>query len=206
MFIAPGLTALTRIWRSNSSRDPVRASERTAALDAESADRPAVPTSASHEVLRMIDPPSRTSRSDAYPAGSAPEQLEALASKIRSAAAFVFVTGEYNWGVQPALKNLTDHFLEEWFWRRAAIASYSAGRSAGVRLALAWRGTLSDMGMVVVSSTLAVGGISHALDGDAMQTGDGGDALTRSFPRFADDLARWTQAARAQRSIVPPPF
>ena len=41
---------------------------------------------------------------------------------------FVFVTGEYNWGVQPGLKNLTDHFLEEWFWRPAAIVSYSAGR------------------------------------------------------------------------------
>jgi NAD(P)H-dependent FMN reductase len=25
----------------------------------------------------------------------------------------VFVTGEYNWGVQPGLKNFTDHFLEE---------------------------------------------------------------------------------------------
>ena len=41
--------------------------------------------------------------------------------KIRGADGFVFVTGEYNWGVQPGLKNLTDHFLEEWFWRPAAI-------------------------------------------------------------------------------------
>lgn len=49
--------------------------------------------------------------------GSAPPALEKLASKIRGADAFVFVTGEYNWGIQPGLKNLTDHFLEEWFWR-----------------------------------------------------------------------------------------
>ena len=73
-----------------------------------------------------------------YPKGSAPEVLESLAAKIRAADAFVFVTGEYNWGVQPGLKNLTDHFLEEWFWRPAAVASYSAGRFAGVRAALAW--------------------------------------------------------------------
>lgn len=39
--------------------------------------------------------------------------MEALAAKIRRAEAFVFVVGEYNWGVQPGLKNLTDHFLEE---------------------------------------------------------------------------------------------
>ena len=34
-----------------------------------------------------------------YPKGSAPPALEELASKIRSADAFVFVAGEYNWGV-----------------------------------------------------------------------------------------------------------
>ena len=56
--------------------------------------------------------------------------MEALAAKIRTADAFVFVTGEYNWGQQPGLKNLTDHFLEEWYCP-AAIASYSAGRLAG---------------------------------------------------------------------------
>ena len=52
-----------------------------------------------------------------YPPGSAPPALHALAEKIRGADAFVFVVGEYNWGVQPGLKNLTDHFLEEWFGR-----------------------------------------------------------------------------------------
>lgn len=66
-----------------------------------------------------------------YPPGKAPEQLQLLAGKIRDADGFVFVTGEYNWGMQPGLKNLTDHFLEEWFWRPAAIASYSAGRFSG---------------------------------------------------------------------------
>ena len=60
-----------------------------------------------------------------YPKGEAPATLEQLARKIRGADGFVFVTGEYNWGVQPGLKNLTDHFLEEWFWRPAAIASRS---------------------------------------------------------------------------------
>ena len=59
-----------------------------------------------------------------YPKGQATAAMEALAQKIRNADAFVFVVGEYNWGVQPGLKNLTDHFLEEWFWRPAAIASY----------------------------------------------------------------------------------
>lgn len=141
-----------------------------------------------------------------YPAGEAPSALETLAGKIREADAFVFVTGEYNWGVQPGLKNLTDHFLEEWYWRPAAIASYSAGRFAGARAGLAWHGTLSEMGMVVVSSTIAVGGIGHALDAEAQPIGDGGAALDRAFPRFADDLSWWTDAARAQRARRAPPY
>jgi NAD(P)H-dependent FMN reductase len=141
-----------------------------------------------------------------HPRGAAPPALEALAAKIRAADAFVFVTGEYNWGVQPGLKNLTDHFLEEWYWRPAAIASYSAGRISGAHAAVAWHGTLSEMGMVVISSTLAVGAIGHALDPDARPTGEGGAALERAFPRFADDLAWWTEAARNQRAKTPPPY
>jgi len=141
-----------------------------------------------------------------YPAGEAPEAMETLAAKIRAADAFVFVTGEYNWGQQPGLKNLTDHFLEEWYWRPAAIASYSAGRLAGAHASVAWHGTLSEMGMVVVSITLTVCGIGQTLDAGGQPTGDGGAALSRSFPRFADDLAWWTQAAREQRAKVAPPY
>jgi NAD(P)H-dependent FMN reductase len=98
-----------------------------------------------------------------YPKGGAPPPLEKLARQIREADGFVFITGEYNWGVQPGLKNLTDHFLEEWFWRPAAIASYSAGRFAGARACTAWHGTLSEMGMVGVSSTIGAGPIAQTL-------------------------------------------
>ena len=141
-----------------------------------------------------------------YPRGQAPETLEMLADKIRAADGFVFVTGEYNWGMQPGLKNLTDHFLEEWFWRPAAIASYSAGRLSGARAATAWHGTLSEMGMVVISSTIGVGPIAQTLSDDGKPTGEAGKALERAFPRFADDLAWWVEAAKAQRAKKPPPY
>src|SRR4051812_18520433 len=119
-----------------------------------------------------------------YPKGEAPAALEQLAQKIRAADGFVFVTGEYNWGVQPGLKNLTDHFLEEWFWRPAAIVSYSAGRLSGARAATAWHGTLSKMGMVVISSTIGVGPIGQTLSPEGQPTGDAGKALDGAFPRF----------------------
>ena len=141
-----------------------------------------------------------------YPKGNAPAALEKLAGQIRDADGFVFITGEYNWGMQPGLKNLTDHFLEEWFWRPAAIASYSAGRLAGAHAATAWHGTLCEMGMVVISSTIAVGPIAQTLSEDAKPVGEAGKALAFTFPRFADDLAWWMEAARAQRQRKPPPY
>jgi len=141
-----------------------------------------------------------------YPPGEAPEQLHRLAGKIRDADGFVFVTGEYNWGIQPGLKNLTDHFLEEWFWRPAAIVSYSGGRLSGARASTAWHGTLSEMGMVVVSSTIAVGPIAQALAADGTPIGKSGESLERAFPRFADDLMWWVEAAKTQRQRRPPPY
>jgi NAD(P)H-dependent FMN reductase len=141
-----------------------------------------------------------------YRKGEAPAVLEALAGKIREADGFVFITGEYNWGMQPGLKNLTDHFLEEWFWRPAAIASYSAGRISGARAALIWHGTLSEMGMVVVSSTISIGPIAQTLSEDGKPVGEGGNALSRAFPRFADDFTWWVEAAKAQRARKKPPF
>ena len=141
-----------------------------------------------------------------YPKGAAPEALEKLAGQIRGADGFVFVTGEYNWGIQPGLKNLTDHFLEEWFWRPAAIVSYSAGRLSGARASTAWHGTLSEMGMVVISSTIGVGPIAQTLSAENEPLGEGGKALERAFPRFADDLSWWIEAAKAQRARKAPPY
>jgi NAD(P)H-dependent FMN reductase len=141
-----------------------------------------------------------------YTPGSAPVTLQTLADKIIGADAFLFVTGEYNWGPQPGLKNLTDHFLEEWFWRPAAILSYSAGRIAGARSNLTWHGILSEMGMIVISSTITVGPIAETLDAHGLPTGELGTRLQHAFPRFAEDLGWWTEAAKTQRARRKPPY
>jgi len=141
-----------------------------------------------------------------HPPGTAPAAMDDLARKIRAADAFVFVVGEYNWGLQPGLKNLTDHFLEEWFWRPAAILSYSAQRAGGARDNYAWHATLSEMGMVVISSTMTLGPLAEALDADGRPTGTSGAYLEKAFPRLANDLVWWADAAKAQRTRVAPPY
>ena len=141
-----------------------------------------------------------------YPKGTAPPKMEELAGKIRAADAFVFVIGEYNWGPQPGLKNLTDHFLEEWYWRPAAVVSYSPGRLSGARASSAWHPILSEMGMIVVSSTLAVGPIAETFDAQGEPIGDVGRVVRQTFGRVADDLAWWTAAAKHQRLLQAPPY
>ena len=141
-----------------------------------------------------------------YEPGTAPVAMQDLAKKIEAADAFLFVAGEYNWGVQPGLKNLTDHYLEQWFWRPAALATYSAGRFAGVRAGQAWHPTLSEMGMVVIPSMISVGQITQTLDEQGQPIGSGGASLERSFGKFADELTWWADAAAAQKERVTPPY
>jgi hypothetical protein len=60
--------------------------------------------------------------------------------------------------------------------------------------------------MVVISSTVGVGPIAQTLAADGKPIGEGGKALERAFPRFADDLMWWVEAAKAQRARKQPPY
>ena len=91
-----------------------------------------------------------------YPEGEAPAELETLAALYRAADAFVIVTGEYNHSVPPALTNLLDHFLEEYFFRPSAIVSYSGGQFGGVRAAVHLQAILCELGMPSIASTFPV--------------------------------------------------
>jgi NAD(P)H-dependent FMN reductase len=101
-----------------------------------------------------------------YPKGQAPENLERLAELYRGADGFVIVSGEYNNGIPPALKNLLDYFLEECFWRPSAIVCYSAGQFGGVRAAMQLRMTLAEIGMPSIPSIFPIPRITQTLDPD----------------------------------------
>jgi NAD(P)H-dependent FMN reductase len=132
-----------------------------------------------------------------FPKGSAPEPLERLATLYRAADAFVIVSGEYNHGIPPALKNLLDHFLEEYFWRPSAIVCYSAGLFGGVRAAMALRASLCEMGMPSIPSLLPVPKVAQTFD----EHGVPADAASwdRRFARFAGELEWYAEALRTQR-------
>jgi NAD(P)H-dependent FMN reductase len=122
-----------------------------------------------------------------YPPGEAPEVLEKLATLFRAADGFVVVSGEYNHGVPPALSNLLDHFLEEYFWRPAGIVCYSGGRFSGVRAAVQLRSMLAEMGMVTIPTELPFGQVQHAFDENGVPT----DAKTDTFAAAFFEEFEW---------------
>src|SRR3954451_13710489 len=120
-----------------------------------------------------------------HPKGQAPPELERLAQLYRSVDGFLVVSGEYNHGIPPALKNLLDHFLEEYFFRPSGIVCYSAGSFGGVRAAMQLRMSLAEMGMPSVPSLLPIPRIGETL------TEDGIPQLPiteRSMSRFLDEF------------------
>lgn len=135
-----------------------------------------------------------------YPRGEAPEVLERLATLYRRADGFLVVSGEYNHGIPPALKNLLDHFLEEYFWRPSGIVCYSAGPFGGVRAAMQLRMSLAEMGMSSVPSLLPVPRIGEALTED----GAGDERIERSRDRFLDEFLWYAVALRTAKAAGTP--
>ena len=114
----------------------------------------------------------------------------------RAADAFVVVSGEYNHSIPPALSNLLDHFLEEYFFRPSAIVCYSAGAFGGVRAAMQLRAMLAELGMPSISSLFPIPRIGEAFD----DVGGARDSdMDQRFGRFAGELEWYAGALREAR-------
>jgi NAD(P)H-dependent FMN reductase len=159
-------------------------------------------TTRGHEVT-VVDPavtplPLLDRMYKEFPAGAAPPELERLARLYRAADGFVVVSGEYNHSIPPALSNLLDHFLEEYFFRPSAIVSYSSSAFGGVRAAMQLRAMLCELGMPSIPSLFAVPAVQEAFDDE----GHPRDAATaeRRFSRFAAEFEWYAEALRDRRA------
>jgi NAD(P)H-dependent FMN reductase len=136
-----------------------------------------------------------------YEAGKAPEPLERLAGRIRSADGFLIVSGEYNHSIPPALSNLLDHFLEEYFWRPSAIVCYSAGAFGGVRAAMQLRALLGELGMPSIPSLFPVPRVQDAFDDNGHPRDP---AIAQRAARFLGELEWYARALKTARQAGVP--
>jgi NAD(P)H-dependent FMN reductase len=135
-----------------------------------------------------------------YPPGEAPAALEKLAALYRRADGFLVISGEYNHGIPPALKNLLDHYLEEYFFRPSGIVCYSAGAFGGVRAAMQLRMSLAEMGMPSVPSLLPIPRIGETLG----EEGEGDERILRSRDRFLDEFLWYAAALKPAKAAGTP--
>ena len=129
--------------------------------------------------------------------GTAPQPMQTIADAITGSDGFVFCSGEYNHGIPPALKNLIDHFLEEWFHRPSAICCYSAGRFGGVRAAMALRMTLAEIGTVSIPTMFPIARVQDEFEEDGTPTDPKMRDRIRSFFDELEWYARSLKDARA---------
>src|SRR5262245_42186955 len=132
-----------------------------------------------------------------YPAGQAPPVLEKLAVIIKPADAYLIVSAEYNHSIPPALSNLLDHFLDEYFFRPSGIACYSPGAFGGVRAAMQLRAMLAEMGMASIPSLLPFPKVQDLLDENGVPQNE---RVRKSADRFLAELIWHAEALKSQRA------
>lgn len=114
---------------------------------------------------------------------------------VSRADAFVFVTPEYNHGVNAATKNALDYLYVEWHDKPSAIVCYG-GSSRGVRGAQSLKASL-----LAVKSPHA-GDVAVSLSTTPVRDGvfDADASVTRSATRVLSELARLVAVYRPLRS------
>jgi NAD(P)H-dependent FMN reductase len=131
-----------------------------------------------------------------YKPDEAPVALQRLVRLVKPADAYIVVSGEYNHSVPPALVNLLDHFLEEYFWKPSAIVCYSAGAFGGVRAAMTLRCMLAEMGMSSIPSILPIPKVHAAFDDTDVPKEE---ALHKRTDKFMTELEWYACALKVAR-------
>jgi NAD(P)H-dependent FMN reductase len=112
--------------------------------------------------------------------------------------AFIYVTPEYNYGFNAALKNSIDYLHNEWTNKAAGIVSYG-GVAAGTRATQMLKQVLSSLRMMVVTDAVNIPFVRNLLDDDGRFKPN--EVLEASATAMLDELLRWTEALRPLRPI-----
>ncbi len=146
---------------------------------------------------KVFDLPMLNKMYKEFESGAAPDNMSRLSDLLKESDGFVVVTGEYNHGLPPGLKNLLDHFQKEYYFKPAGIVSYSAGSFGGVRAAIHARAVLGELGMVTISSMFPFPSIRKTFN----ESGTPEDPkMEERFKKFARELIWYAEALKIKRS------
>lgn len=129
------------------------------------------------------------------PGAQTNEHTQAWAEKIAEFDGYVFVTGEYNHSVVPALANAISFLNAEWNDKAAGIVGY--GSAMGTRAVEHLRGILSELQVAHVQKT---GMFSLFTDFENFSVFNPTEQSAASVQPMFDQLISWTTAMNTVRA------
>lgn len=115
---------------------------------------------------------------------------------VDSADAFIFVTPEYNYGFNAALKNGLDYLFHEWQHKAAGIVSYG-GVAAGTRATQMLKQVLTALKIMPVPEAVNIPFVAQHLDEDKRFKST--ELIDASATAMLDEVQRWTESIAALR-------
>lgn len=124
-------------------------------------------------------------------------KLAPLADLFQRVDGFAICSAEYNHSAPPALTNLIDYFMEEYFYRPSAIICYSATPFGGVRAAMQLRALLPEVGMPSIPTIQPIPNVAESLSADGHPLTQ---ALAEKSTKFFDEFDWYMQALHDARA------
>ena len=110
--------------------------------------------------------------------------------------AFIFVTPEYNYGFNGALKNAIDYLFNEWQRKPAGIVSYG-GIAAGTRATQMLKQVLTAVKIMPVPESVNIPFVFEHLDEDTRFKST--EMMDAAATAMLDELQKWTESLAALR-------
>jgi len=111
--------------------------------------------------------------------------------------AFIFVTPEYNYGFNAALKNAIDYLFHEWHNKPAGIVSYG-GIAAGTRATQMLKQVLTALKIMPVPEAVNIPFVAQHLDEDKRFKST--EVIEASATAMLDEVLRWAESLTPLRT------
>lgn len=130
--------------------------------------------------------------------GDAPEEIEKLHQIFEQCDGILIVSGEYNHGIPPALKNILDHYQSEYHFKPSALATYSGGMFGGVRAAVHLRAVTAELGMPSIPTTFPVPTVGKNFDEEGNTDNE---HIVKGFDKFITEFLWYIDALKTKRDL-----
>jgi NAD(P)H-dependent FMN reductase len=115
---------------------------------------------------------------------------------VDAAAAYAFVTPEYNYGVPPSLVNALDYLAREWAYKPVGFVSYG-GVSGGTRSVQMAKQIITTLKMMPIPEAVTIPFFpQHVRDGAFHAT----EQFEQAAKTMLDELVRWSSALAVLRA------